>query len=123
MCVYIVACADLTGISELTSYCYLQHVVAGVRSSSASKPAVSELKSRGVEIRLLDLENGQAEDRVKALQGVDTVITTIAWTQLQSQKPLIDAAKEAGVRRFIPCDWGTTCARGVRKVYDEVGLF
>ena len=97
-------------------------MVAGVRPSSASKPAVSELKSRGVEIRLLDLENGPAEEREKALLGVDIVISTIEWTQLHLQKPLIDAAKKAGVKRFIPCDWGTSCVRGVRKVYDEVRL-
>jgi len=94
-------------------------VVAAVRPSSVSKPAVEALKARGVEIRLLDLEHPLPEQLVDVLRGVDTVISTILWTQLQLQKPLIEASKKAGVKRFIPCDWGTACVRGVRKLYDE----
>ncbi|KAH8116629.1 NAD-binding protein [Phellopilus nigrolimitatus] len=94
-------------------------VIAAIRPSSASKPAVEELKSRGVEIRLLDLEHASPEQLVETLRGVDTIISTIVFTQLQLQRPLVDASKKAGVKRFIPCDWGTASIRGVRKMYDE----
>ncbi|KAI5118179.1 hypothetical protein M0805_008420 [Coniferiporia weirii] len=93
-------------------------VIAGVRPSSASKPSVDVLKSRGVEIRLLDLEKASIDQLVHALDGVETVISTIEWTYLELQKSLVDAAKKAGVKRFIPCDWGTASPRGVMKLHD-----
>lgn len=78
------------------------------------------LGARGVEIRPLDLEHSSHEQLTAALKDVDTVISTIVWTALQSQRILIEASKKTGVKRFIPCDWGTACVRGVRKLYDEV---
>ncbi|KAI5118178.1 hypothetical protein M0805_008419 [Coniferiporia weirii] len=93
-------------------------VIAAVRPSSASKPSVDALKSRGVEIRLLDLKNDSVEQLVEALVGVDTVISTIEWTDLELQKPLIDAAKKTGVKRFVPCDWATASPRGVMGLHD-----
>ena len=54
------------------------------------------------------------------LKGVDTVISTLVYSQLELQRPLIHAAKKAGVRRFVPDDWATPCVRGVRAFYDQV---
>ncbi|KAI5117853.1 hypothetical protein M0805_007696, partial [Coniferiporia weirii] len=93
-------------------------VIAGVRPSSASKPGVDALKARGVEIRLLDLEKPSAEQLVEVLDGVETVISTIRGYSLELQRPLVDAAKKAGVKRFVPCDWGTASPRGVMKLHD-----
>ncbi|KAI5118180.1 hypothetical protein M0805_008421 [Coniferiporia weirii] len=93
-------------------------VIAAVRPSSASKPSVDDIKSRGVEIRLLDLKKDSVERLVEALVGVETVISTIVWTYLKLQKPLIDAAKKAGVKRFVPCDWATASPRGVMRLHD-----
>lgn len=36
------------------------------------------------------------------------------------QTSVIKAAKIAGVKRFIPCDWGTACVPGVRYLFDQV---
>ena len=39
------------------------------------------------------------------------------------QKNLVLAAKAAGVKRFVPCDFGTPGAQGVRELLDQVCLF
>ena len=84
------------------------------------KPAVSKLRERGVEIRSIDVS---ADDIVKlqeAFQGIDTVIVTLIFTEIDTQPKLADAAKLAGVKRFITDDWGTACVPGVMKLYDKV---
>ncbi|KAH8116637.1 NAD-binding protein [Phellopilus nigrolimitatus] len=95
------------------------NVIAAIRPSSASKPTVEELKSRGVEIRIVDLEHASPDQLAEALRGVETVISTIIYYEIHLQRPLIDASKKAGVKRFIPCDWGTACVPGVREMYDQ----
>jgi hypothetical protein len=40
------------------------------------------------------------------LTGVDVVISTIAWTAIDVQPKLAEAAKEAGVQLFIPSEFG-----------------
>jgi hypothetical protein len=49
---------------------------------------------------------------VALLQGVDTVICSIFAPDVAEQLPLVDAAVKAGVKRFVPCNWGTPAARG-----------
>lgn len=70
----------------------------------------------------MDLENSNVDQIAELLDGVDTVISTIFVTQIHLQKTLADASKKAGVKRFVPCDWGPACVRGVRKMFDEVIL-
>ncbi|KAI0018577.1 hypothetical protein F4780DRAFT_750846 [Xylariomycetidae sp. FL0641] len=41
-----------------------------------------------------------------ALEGQDAVVSTIATAATGNQFPLVDAAVEAGVRRFVPSEWG-----------------
>jgi len=98
----------------------VQDVIVGVRPTSLSKPEVSKLRGRGVEVRAIELTNPPAELDA-ALKGVDTVISTTFYTEIDNQVHLADAAKRVGVRRFIPDDWGTPCVRGVRKLYDQKG--
>lgn len=100
----------------------MKHVIAAIRPASASKPGVEALKARGAEIRIVDLESDSTEQLQEHLKGVDTVISAISWTYFSSQKPLIRASKEAGVKRFIPCDWGTPCTRGLAWVFDLVSF-
>lgn len=87
-----------------------------------SKPAVESLKARGAEIRIVDLEASSVEQLQEQLKDVHTVISAIEWTQFQLQTPLINASKNAGVKRFIPCDWGTACVPGVRYLFDQVRI-
>ncbi|KAI9683924.1 MAG: hypothetical protein M1829_004259 [Trizodia sp. TS-e1964] len=45
-----------------------------------------------------------------ALQGQDAVVSTIAGAALGEQKKVIDAAVQAGVKRFIPSEFGGNTA-------------
>ena len=98
----------------------VQNVIAGVRPSSMSKPDVNALKSRGVEVRILDTENWSIEQLAGKMHNVDIVISAYTAEYLDSQRSLVDAAKKAGVKRFIPNDWATACVPGVRKFHDAV---
>lgn len=55
---------------------------------------------------------GSHEDLVKALQGVDVVVSAIGPAEQLEQIPLATAAKEAGVKRFIPCGFITVSPPG-----------
>ncbi|PIL32960.1 hypothetical protein GSI_05078 [Ganoderma sinense ZZ0214-1] len=92
-------------------------VAAIVRPSSLSKPAVADLRARGVEIRTGDLSDG-VESLTKTLAGTDILVCTVATWALGAQRDIIRAAKEVGVQRVVPCDFGTIGARGVRELYD-----
>lgn len=78
------------------------------------------LKARGAEIRIVDLETSSVEQLQEQLKDVDTVISAIDPAQFQLQVPLAKASQKAGVKRFIPCDWGTACVPGVRRLFDQV---
>lgn len=76
-------------------------MTALARSASASKPAYANLIARGVKVVAVDLDGPEAE-LVKALEGQDVVIASVPPNALESQLPLIRAAKLAGVKRFVP---------------------
>lgn len=40
------------------------------------------------------------------MRDVDIVISCVGWPALYQQTVLVDAAKEANIKRFIPCDFG-----------------
>ncbi|KAE9365829.1 isoflavone reductase family protein-like protein [Stipitochalara longipes BDJ] len=44
---------------------------------------------------------------VSAFQGQDVVVSTIATSSVGVQKKLVDAAIKAGVKRFVPSDFGS----------------
>ena len=90
-----------------------------VRPTSASKPAAEALRASGVEIRLASLTDG-AEKLAQTLAGADIVISTVAATATEAQADAIRAAKAAGVKRFVPCDFVTPGAKGVREDHDQV---
>jgi len=104
----------VNGLLEAKKY----NVIVGVRPSSLSKPEVSKLRERGVEIRAVELSDSPAELDA-ALKGVDTVVSTTYFAEIDKQVYLADAAKRVGVKRFVPDDWATPCVRGVRKFYDQ----
>jgi hypothetical protein len=59
-----------------------------------------------------DLSTDSVERLASLLQGVDIVISSITAHDVALQVPLIDAAVQAGVKRFLPSNWGTPCPRG-----------
>lgn len=55
------------------------------------------------------------------LNGIEVLISCIAWEHLHFQIPWIEAAKEAGVKRFVPSEWVGPAPRGVIDIKNKVG--
>lgn len=60
-------------------------------------------------------------DLTAALQGVDIVVSTLASNAIDSQKPLIDAAVAAGVKRYLPSEFGSDLQDPVNKTLPVFG--
>ncbi|KAF6816491.1 NmrA-like family protein [Colletotrichum plurivorum] len=77
------------------------------QESTATFPA-------GVTVKKIDLSSAEAV--TEALKGQDAVVSTAATTAAGAQKLLIDASVAAGVKRFIPSEFGihTREARGTK---------
>lgn len=92
------------------------------RSASVSKPAYASLIDKGVKVVAIDLDGSEAE-LAKALEGQDVVIASVPPNALESQLPLIRAAKLANVKRFIPSAFAMAIdPNGVSTVQPGVGL-
>jgi hypothetical protein len=48
--------------------------------------------------------NDPLEYIVPLLQGIEIVISCMSPPALKDQIPLVDAAVQAGVKRFVPCN-------------------
>ncbi|KAJ3533304.1 hypothetical protein NM208_g8046 [Fusarium decemcellulare] len=83
-------------------------ITALVRPSSVNKPEVEKIKTQGVTIVPVDLVGSQ-EDLVKALSGQDVVISALEPFALEPQFALANAAKDAGVKRYVPSAFGPSC--------------
>lgn len=92
-----------------------------MRPNSIEKPATVALKEKGIKIVAIDLQGNQ-DELVAALKGIDIVISAIYYQALQDEIPLSTAAKAAGVKRYVPCFFATIAPRGVMKARDDVSL-
>ena len=90
-----------------------------VRAASLSKPATEQLRAAGVEIREGDATDDYEKLR-KVVEGVDVLISAVYATVVPLQRDIFRAAKEMGVKRVVPCDFGTPGAKGVRSYHDIV---
>ncbi|KAE9368833.1 NAD(P)-binding protein [Stipitochalara longipes BDJ] len=87
-------------------------VEALIRPASVAKPSVLKLQKRNVKIHVGEIKDDAQLAGIMA--GIHTVISAVSpepETQL-AQIPLADAAKKAGVKRFVPCSWITVCPPG-----------
>ncbi|KAL6401179.1 isoflavone reductase family protein [Ilyonectria robusta] len=75
-------------------------ITALARPESLDKPEYVELKNRGVQVVPCDLK-GPQDALVSALSGIDIVISAIFVGSLMDEIPLAEAAKRAGVKRFV----------------------
>ncbi|KAG9120929.1 hypothetical protein FRC07_003336 [Ceratobasidium sp. 392] len=76
------------------------------RGSSIDSAPLQSFKKRGASLHAISYEDEASI--VKALEGVDTVIATVAGSALVSaQVPLIKAAKKAGVKLYFPSEYGS----------------
>ncbi|KAL6011355.1 Phenylcoumaran benzylic ether reductase Betv6 [Asimina triloba] len=85
-----------------------------VRESTASNPdkakIIENFKNHGVNLVYGDIYDH--ESLVKAIKGVDVVISTVGHLQLADQTKIIAAIKEAGnVKRFFPSEFGNDVDR------------
>src|SRR3954470_5841595 len=75
------------------------------RKSENENEKAKSLASKGAEIAYVNYD--QNDDLVKALKGTDVLISVISGKDIYAiQSHLLDAAKEAHVKRFIPSDFG-----------------
>ncbi|KAI0364825.1 NAD-P-binding protein [Pilatotrama ljubarskyi] len=93
-------------------------IAALIRPASLSKPATQELRAAGIEVRTGDLRDGVPRLK-EVLDGVDILISAVTAWVIADQKDVLRAAKEVGVKRVVPCDFGTPGKRGVRDLHDE----
>lgn len=78
-----------------------------------------KLRERGISTIAIDLEGDKA-GAVKVLTDVDVLISAISPFQYDTQYKLADAAKEAGVKRFIPSAFTSVTPLGVTDGRDAV---
>ncbi|KAL4805968.1 hypothetical protein BDV18DRAFT_140237 [Aspergillus unguis] len=95
------------GLLEYPTY----EIHALIRPRSAQKPAVLALQDKGVHIRKCDLKSSE-EELEKVLADIDVVISCVGSAEQQDQIPIANAAKKAGVKRFIPCGFITVAPPG-----------
>ncbi|KAJ8688905.1 hypothetical protein PTI98_012980 [Pleurotus ostreatus] len=86
-----------------------------VREASKDKPAIKELTDAGAEVMVGDISD-PAEKLESYLKGVDVLISTVLV--MVDQKPLLLAAKNAGVGRVIPSDFASTAPKGAMFMHD-----
>ncbi|KAK4212514.1 hypothetical protein QBC37DRAFT_191870 [Rhypophila decipiens] len=120
--VAIVGATGATGSSIvnglLASDSVRYEITALIRPASMQKPAVAELAKRGVKVVSAELTAPQ-EELVNLLTGIDVVISAIYIAELKSEMLLADAAKAAGVKRFVPCFFATVIPpKGVTALRD-----
>lgn len=59
------------------------------------------------DVKVLEVDFTSMDSLAAALKGIDAVVSTIGGTAIDNQTILIDAAIAAGVKRFIPSEYGT----------------
>lgn len=74
-----------------------------------------QLQERGVNIAPIDYA-GSEDDITAQLRGIDVVISCF----MMNEVILANAAKKAGVKRFVPCFYATVMPRGIMSLRDDV---
>lgn len=75
-----------------------------VRADDEKQRLYDTWKRAGAEIRSADATD--QHELMPALRGTDYLISCVPYSATESQYPLIWAAKEAGVERFVPSEFG-----------------
>jgi uncharacterized protein YbjT (DUF2867 family) len=86
-------------------------VEAGFEVSALSR---ASSKSTGADnVRLVKIEYTH-DNLVEAMKGQDAIVACVDTFAVDQQRPLIDAAVEAGVSRFLPSEFGVdTASKGL----------
>lgn len=98
----------------------LQTITVLVRPASINKPEIQRLADKGVDIIPIELDAAQ-EELVKALAGQDTLVSCLVPFTADMEIGLANAAKAAGIKRFVPSAFATPCPpRGVMELKSTV---
>lgn len=84
----------------------------GSDSKEENRQKIEQMKAQGAIIVEGDLM--KPETLLPICEGVDVVVSAVGnnQTTLPGQKNLIDAAKQQGVKRFIPSDYSSRLPQG-----------
>ncbi|KAJ7588063.1 NAD(P)-binding protein [Mycena floridula] len=91
-------------------------VSAIIRSDSMEKPVAKEMRDSGVTLVPGDISTDGVETLTTLLAGVEVLIITVL--AFVDQRPVLLAAKEAGVKRVVPSEFGPSVPRGVSSMVD-----
>lgn len=78
------------------------------------------LRSQGVEIRVGDYTSDPSEKLAEYVDNAYALVSAVSAQGIKPQKAILKAAVDKGVKRLIPCDFGTPGAKGVRALNDTV---
>lgn len=117
--VNFVGCDQFSNLIPTLTNSRLQIVTSFTRESSIGSLINKELSEKGVHVVGYDL-SGPRQALVQKLQRIDVLISCITWEHIDQQLIWIEAAKEAGVKRFVPSEWVGPAPRGVIDIKDKV---
>ncbi|KAJ5787106.1 hypothetical protein N7457_002096 [Penicillium paradoxum] len=100
----------LLGRGMLGSAVLAQLIDAGFQVTVLSRTASSMDESHS-SVRTMQVDYSSIDKLVTALQGQDAVVSTVGTSGISIQKTVIDASIRAGIRRFIPSDFGALTTR------------
>ncbi|KAJ5445322.1 hypothetical protein N7491_001404 [Penicillium cf. griseofulvum] len=100
----------LLGKGWLGSAVLEQLVNTGFQVTVLSRTA-SSVNEPPSSVRTVQVDYASIGSLVAALQGQDAVVSTVGTPGISAQKTVIDASIQAGVRRFIPSDFGALTTR------------
>jgi NAD(P)-dependent dehydrogenase (short-subunit alcohol dehydrogenase family) len=93
-----------------------KHVVAALLAAGFGVTVLSRSASRAADIvdspvRVVEVDFSSRDSLVSALENIDGLVCTLGGGGIETQSTLVDAAVKAGVKRFIPSEFGsvTTC--------------
>ena len=66
--------------------------------------------------KIVKVDYKSVDELKDALNGVEVVVSTLATLAIDTQKPLIDASVAAGVKRFLPSEFGSDLDNPSNKV-------
>ena len=73
--------------------------------------------TQGAELRVIDYDSSSSI--IAALTGVDVVISTVGFAGIAKQVNAVIAAKQAGVKLFVPSDFGTDTEGEIEGLFGE----
>ncbi|OHF02146.1 hypothetical protein CORC01_02426 [Colletotrichum orchidophilum] len=85
-------------VSELSKAGFIVTVFGRSESAKEGLPA-------GIDFKTIDYSS--TDTVATAVQGQDVIVSTVSKGGLFTQKTVIDGAIKAGVKRYIPSDWGS----------------